>query len=261
VIGQVEFDHIAPFYDETRPAPNDEELEALSTLLSGSRTLLDAGVGTGRFAVPLRARSFEVIGADLSLAMMRRASAKGIGSLVRADVRRLPFRDASVDAGFLAHVLQLIPDPRPVLAELGRVTRRTVVVLLPEWSEGRPARALQSLRARYRAIAEELGYPLPKRGERYHHSLASLSEIAPPRSVRIVTRSRPAGRTLEERLSRWETLAFGKDPLPPEVHAEIVRRLVAERGPEPGAEAREGRMRFVAWDSADLRPPPPAAQG
>lgn len=68
--GEVEFDRIAPVYDETRRAPSDEELRTLSGILTGCRTVLDAGVGTGRFAVPLRQFEFNIIGVDLSLGMM-----------------------------------------------------------------------------------------------------------------------------------------------------------------------------------------------
>ena len=45
--GEVEFDRIAPVYDETRQPPSEQELEALVGLLNGCRTVLDAGVGPG----------------------------------------------------------------------------------------------------------------------------------------------------------------------------------------------------------------------
>lgn len=163
---RVEFDDIAPFYDETRPAPVPAELDAISDLLGACRTVLDAGIGTGRFAVPLSKRGFEMIGIDLSIEMMRRAQGKGIRSLVRADLQRLPFQDRSIDAAFMAHVLQLLPDPWPALRELGRVARRTVVVALPEWNEGRGAGDRIRMRSRYREIAAELGYSLPQRAPR-----------------------------------------------------------------------------------------------
>ena len=132
--GKVEFDHIAPFYDETRPAPTEEEMGALAELLEGCRSVVDAGVGTGRFALPLIARGIDVVGVDLSVGMMGRARAKGVHALIRGDIRRLPIADERVDAGFLAHVLQLLPDPGPALRELGRVARRSVVVQLADWS-------------------------------------------------------------------------------------------------------------------------------
>jgi len=249
----VEFDHIAPIYDETRPAPSAEELGALTELLEGCGTVLDAGVGTGRFAVPLRADGFDVVGVDLSLEMMRRARTKGIARLVRADLRQLPFADDSLDAAFLAHVLQLVPDAQPLLRELGRVVRRRVVVLLPQWCERRPGGLRRQLMERYRALAAELGYPLPERGKRYEHTLDELSAIAPPKAVRIVTAPSRPGETFDERFGRWAALSLGRNQLPPEVHAEILRRLKAEFSIDPNRVPRPRETRFVVWDSNDLR--------
>lgn len=252
----VEFDRIAPLYDETRRPPTDIELATLAELLGTSRTVLDAGVGTGRFALPLRARGFEVVGLDLSVEMMRRARAKGLGALVRADVRRLPMKPKSLDGSFMAHVLQLLPDPRPVLAELGRVSRRTVVVLLPEWSDHRPEGGWRELRDRYRAIASELGYSLPERPPRYRHSLDELRAISPPSTVREV--STPPGMlpSSDDWIARWAARSLGTYPIPLEVHAEIVRRLRAEGRGRPMNRAALRTERFLSWDATDLWPGP-----
>jgi ubiquinone/menaquinone biosynthesis C-methylase UbiE len=249
--GEVEFDPIAPTYDDTRRPPTLEELQALIESLAGCRTVLEAGVGTGRFAVPLGGRDLRVIGVDLSVAMMRRARSKGVDALVRGDVLHLPLRDRSVDAAYMVHVLQILPDPRPVLAELGRVARRAVVILLPEWSSNGPAGPGRERRERYRAIAAELGHPLPERPPRYRHTLEELSAIAPPRSVRVLE-SMPPGLTPEARRARWAERSAAVARVPPEVHAEIVRRLQAERPIDPSAWDRPRTERFVAWDPADL---------
>jgi len=251
----VEFDRIAPIYDETRQPPSSQEVDALEGLLHGCRTVLDAGVGTGRFAVPLHERQFEIVGVDLSLGMMRRARAKGIDRLVRADVRSTPFADASLDAAFMAHVLQLLPDPAPVLRELGRVARTTVVVALPEWLERTRSPDWRDRRGRYRAIAAELGYPLPPRAERYHHSLEEVSRIARPREVRSVTRPPPSSGEAADRVGRWASGWFGGAEVPAEVHAAIVRRMLAERPVDPERVARARVTRFVTWSAADLRAP------
>jgi SAM-dependent methyltransferase len=261
--GEVEFDRIAPVYDETRQPPTSDELDALTELLSGSESVLDAGVGTGRFAVPLRGRGFEIVGIDLSLEMMRRARSKGITSLVRGDIRRLPLNDGVVDAAFMAHVLQLIPDPRPVLRELGRVARRTVVVALPEWFERGRTGPREGRRERFRQIAAELGYPLPERGQRYRHTLAELSAIAPPTAVRVVARAGPEARPGEDRLGRWAGEWLGGTNLPPEVQAEILRRMRAEastESPSP-AERPPHNSRFVAWSAPDLARVPRPTEG
>lgn len=250
--GTVEFDHIAPIYDETRRPPSEAEMRTLEEILAGCHSILDAGVGTGRFAAPLKAREFDVVGVDLSLGMMQRARSKGILRLVRADLRHLPFSSSSVDAAFTAHVLQLLPNPRDVLLELGRVARRTVVVLLPEWAENGPGEHWRSVRERYRELAAELGYALPPRGKRYRHTLDELSAIAPPTVVRTVEGSSGSPRSLGDWLSRWEAQATLGPPIPPEVHAEIVRRMQAESPAETPRAGRPRVQRFVAWSAGDL---------
>ena len=250
--GEVEFDRIAPVYDETRRPPSAEELDALAAVLKSCRTVLDAGVGTGRFAVPLRERGFEVVGVDLSLGMMGRARSKGVSALIRANVLHLPLADRAVDAGFMAHVLQLLPEPRVALRELGRVARRRVVVQLPEWFDRPPSETVRRRRARYREIAAELGYSLPERGPRYWHSLEELSAIATPDDVRVVTRPPPPGEPSEERFDRWAAEMVGGGKIPAEVHAEIVRRLRAEFPHDSSWWRRPRTSRFVAWDAARL---------
>jgi ubiquinone/menaquinone biosynthesis C-methylase UbiE len=254
--GGVEFDQIAPIYDDTRRPPSDEEVQALLESLAGSRTLLEAGVGTGRFAVPLRAHDLRVVGIDLSRAMMKRARQKGIEDLVRANVLRLPIRTRSIDAAYMVHVLQLLPDPRPALAELGRVARQAVVVLLPEWSSAdRSTGSGSGRRDRYRAIAAELGYPLPDRGKRYRHTFEEISAIAPPRSVRVILQQRPEGTSPEEWRERRAVRAARMAQLPPEVHAEIVQRLQAEMPVDASDWDRARTERILAWDPASLVSP------
>jgi len=59
--------------------------------------VLDIACGPGRHAVALETRDADTIGIDLSEVLLRRAQRVSDGPLVRADMRRLPVRDASVD--------------------------------------------------------------------------------------------------------------------------------------------------------------------
>jgi ubiquinone/menaquinone biosynthesis C-methylase UbiE len=249
MVGKPEFDLVAPVYDETRRAPSEEELRPLLEEFAGCRTVLDAGVGTGRFAVPLAAHQFEIVGVDLSLGMMSLARAKGIGTLVRAKVQRLPISDHSVDGAFMAHVLQLLPDPHPVLRELGRVARVAVVVLVPEWPSEESEGPWRGIRERYRALAAELGYQLPERRQRYRHTLKDLVALAAPRSVRAVPTTVGAGSGTDRRLG---LLRSGQIPM--DVHDDILRRLRVEGSIPLERSKRTRRSRIVTWDPASLRP-------
>jgi SAM-dependent methyltransferase len=77
-----------------------------------------------------------VTGVDLSAAMMAayrdKAAAVGLPPprLVRADVTRLPFADASVDAVVEVHLLHLVPGWREALREVRRVLAPGGIVLL-----------------------------------------------------------------------------------------------------------------------------------
>jgi SAM-dependent methyltransferase len=58
--------------------------------------VLDVACGAGRHAAALAAAGAHPVGIDLSPALLRRARGAGV-PLVRGDMRRLPFRRASVD--------------------------------------------------------------------------------------------------------------------------------------------------------------------
>jgi ubiquinone/menaquinone biosynthesis C-methylase UbiE len=126
----VAFDRAAGFYDASRGLrPEVEELIAdrVEEAVGGAGRLLEVGVGTGRIALPLRRRGREVVGVDRSLPMLARYRAKAAAAglapppVARADVTRLPLRDACVDAVLEVHVLHLIPDWERALAEARRV--------------------------------------------------------------------------------------------------------------------------------------------
>ncbi|MER7510381.1 methyltransferase domain-containing protein [Streptomyces lavendulae] len=91
--------------------------------------VLDAGCGTGRALTPLRAAvgpAGTVLGVDLTermLAAAREAGRDADGTLLLADVARLPLRDGSLDAVFAAGLIAHLPDPAANLSELARVVR------------------------------------------------------------------------------------------------------------------------------------------
>jgi ubiquinone/menaquinone biosynthesis C-methylase UbiE len=130
----ISFDQAADFYDETRDVGEDatgQTLDLLADELTGRGRVLEIGVGTGILAGPLAERGLNVVGIDLSAAMLAKFVAKsGVRPRVlRADATRLPFRDGAFDAAYGRHVLHLISDWRTAVAELCRVVGRGVVLV------------------------------------------------------------------------------------------------------------------------------------
>src|SRR5437667_3660782 len=125
--GRLSFDRVAAIYDETRslaPRAMSRVLSVLVDELHGKR-VLEVGVGTGRYAVPLQKSGIRVVGVDISRKMVEFGLAKGLRDVVFADAARLPFASGSFDVGTTNHVLHLIPDWRDVLREIARVPRET----------------------------------------------------------------------------------------------------------------------------------------
>ena len=145
VTGSVSFDHAAEYYDETRgltPEGVRAENAMLVGALAGRGRVLEVGVGTGQIALPLHASGIDVIGFDLSRAMLdvliRKAGGAAPFPLTVGDATSMPFRDAGVDAAYLRWVLHLVTDWRAVVAETVRVVRPTgtIAIHLGDYGDG-----------------------------------------------------------------------------------------------------------------------------
>jgi phosphatidylethanolamine/phosphatidyl-N-methylethanolamine N-methyltransferase len=93
------------------------------------RRILEIGVGTG-LVLRHYAAEREVIGADLSLPMLRKAAEKvaelqlaHVRGLVAMDACRLGFADACFDVVSVPFVITLVPDPEGALDEIARVLK------------------------------------------------------------------------------------------------------------------------------------------
>jgi predicted TPR repeat methyltransferase len=80
-----EFDDISEIYGSTRSAATNAEIRAVSVELGDCCTILDVGVGTGRFWKPLSDHGFEMVGIDFSRKMLLKAKQKGVHNLILAD--------------------------------------------------------------------------------------------------------------------------------------------------------------------------------
>lgn len=119
------YDEIADWYEteflasEGDPIGVDALLRRL--LGPGSGTCLEIGCGTGVHAATVRELGWNPIGVDLSGGMLRHAADRLPAA--RADVARLPLRDASVPAVIAMMIHTDLPDYPGVLAEVARVLR------------------------------------------------------------------------------------------------------------------------------------------
>jgi len=119
----------------------DEFLKLLDPYLSPSKTLIDAGAGTGRHAAPLSDRLEWVTAVEPSEGMRSRIEPKDNMTVVAST-----WEDAEVapaDLVICCHVLYGIADPEPFLTELDRSARDRVFVMLRESDLPHPAAAIR----------------------------------------------------------------------------------------------------------------------
>ena len=111
-------------FRELAEGPDDEEILRERILATRPRLLLDVGSGLGGLCVWAKAQlDAEVVAVDSSPRMVELAAQAGI-TAVLADIRELPFADASFDCAVASSVLYHVPDPETAIAELARVLDR-----------------------------------------------------------------------------------------------------------------------------------------
>lgn len=119
-------------YETTGRRASRLERRLLGHLLDGFGDIasaLEVGCGTGHFSRWLAGRGpVEVVGADRSLPMLLEARRLGMTGTVAGDGSSLPFADRFFDLVLLVTVLEFVSDPRAVLREAARVSRRGLVI-------------------------------------------------------------------------------------------------------------------------------------
>ena len=136
----ISFDRAAEYYDATRtltPETTAQLVPMLARELRG-RTL-EIGVGTGRIALPLAAAGVDIVGIDISPAMLGKLRDKDPQQSVRvavADACDLPFSADRFSGAVVAHVLHLIPNWTDAIEEVLRVVRPEGAILIDAGGEG-----------------------------------------------------------------------------------------------------------------------------
>ena len=146
--------------------------------------VLDAACGTGRHAEWLAARGHDLIGVDVSPAMLARARAKIPGGrFEQGDLSALPQPDASVDAVLCTLALVHLADLRPALAEFARVVRPGGRVVI---SDVHPFLVALGWQAQFRTADGETGFV------RLHRHLASdYAQAAAEAGLAVVSLHEP----------------------------------------------------------------------
>lgn len=166
--GAAGWDEYAPFYDWENAQTVGRRDVAFWTRLAAVQqgAVLELGCGTGRITVPVAREGARIVGVDRSAEMLdrgrqrlRRARLTSVASLVRGDIRALPFRARPGFSLVMAPygILQSLTreaDLRAALTSVHRVLKRggtfgvDLVPDLPQWSEYDRRVSLQGARGR-----------------------------------------------------------------------------------------------------------------
>jgi len=246
-----EYDSMADEYDATRESVTRYEVDALADALGGCKSVLDLGIGTGRFAKPLSNLGFDVTGVDVSRRMLMKAKEKGLDQLVIGDAYALPFADKSFDAAITIHVLHVVVDWVKVVRDLGRVTRGPVASILrvalgPQDSPATPmpfgtSQLSQDSRS---------GRPVRTQHRMWQNELELKARVPPRRLDRI--RDETVTLSVAEAIKRADAKrSMGAQIMPPEMKQQMMERILAVAGD------RSVQRRIVedlaVWDAGDLQ--------
>lgn len=236
---KIPFDRVADIYDKTRGLPSEvmrKIVQALVKEMKGYKTVLDIGVGTGRFAKPLQENGFEIVGTDISEDMMKNALKKGVKNLLLGDACFLPFRDYSFDAALSVHVLHLIIDWQTALKEICRVTKGELFSIT-QVEQSSPISEV------YEELAMEKGYDARHIGLRERELIKIIKPIKSIQAASCVS-------SADEHLTYFRQRAYSRQWKVPEdvdrkIVNELVRRFAGQKYPQ--------EIDILKWNIKDLK--------
>ena len=148
------WDRRAPSFARSTQARADEFLKVIDPYLSPVKTLIDAGAGTGRHAVPLSERLEWVTAVEPSEGMRSMIPPKDNMTVIAST-----WEDAEVapaDLVICCHVLYGVADVELFVAKLDRCARERVFIMLRESDMPHPASAIR------KRLRGDDGRPMPR---------------------------------------------------------------------------------------------------
>jgi hypothetical protein len=148
------WDRRAPSFARSTQARADEFLKVVDPYVSPTRTLIDAGAGTGRHAVPLSERLEWVTAVEPSEGMRSMIPHRDNMTVVAST-----WEDAEVapaDLVICSHVLYGVADASAFIAKLERSARERVFIMLRQSDLPHPAAAIR------KRIQGDIGPPMPR---------------------------------------------------------------------------------------------------
>ena len=103
-------------------------LKRLLRVFSTVDSVLEVGCGTGHFTRWFSQQGMQVIGLDLSRAMLEEANRFRSSLLLQGDALKLPFGSNSFDLIALITTLEFLPNPIAALSEVHRVARQGLIL-------------------------------------------------------------------------------------------------------------------------------------
>jgi SAM-dependent methyltransferase len=213
------------------------------------RTWLDVGCGTGALtgAVLALGKPGAVIGGDPSRGFVERAAARADGALfVVADARALPFSGGRFDVAVAGLVLNFVPEPGEMVAEMRRVARGVVGAYVWDY-----AGKMQLLRRFWdAAVALDPGATALDEGARFPvcrpEPLRELFWVAGLGDVEVRAIDVPT--VFPDFEDLWEPFLGGQGPAPGYVASldEASRVALRERLRQSLAPERDGSIRLSA---------------
>jgi 2-polyprenyl-3-methyl-5-hydroxy-6-metoxy-1,4-benzoquinol methylase len=113
------------------PVPSPECLQLVQRYLgTPPMKLLDVGCGIGAYGEPLLALGYDWMGVEIKASDCAELERRHL-PFWRVDGRALPFQDKAFDSTISIEVLEHVENPAPFLGEICRVTRRRLIISVP----------------------------------------------------------------------------------------------------------------------------------